>query len=110
MDNFKIIDNISETMGETLPPMIRKSTKTLYCGIGYFLDSGYQNIQDEIINIANNGADVRIIAGNLFVQVDGIPTINPNLDKETYELIINFSDYSNNKVKLRSIKEQFFHG
>ena len=110
MDNFKIIDNISETMGETLPPMIRKSTKTLYCGIGYFLDSGYQNIQDEIINIANNGADVRIIAGNLFVQVDGIPTINPNLDKETYELIINLSDYSNNKVKLRSIKEQFFHG
>lgn len=110
MSDFKIIDNIHETMGTTLPPMIRNSTKVLYCGIGYFLNSGYKNIQDEMIDIANKGADVKIIAGNLFIQVDGIPQINPNLDKETYELIINIYDRCNGKIELRSIKEQFFHG
>lgn len=110
MENFKIIDNIKETMGTTLPSMIRKSKKLLYCGIGYFLDSGYKHIQDEIIDIANNGADVRIIAGNLFIQKDGIPIINPNLDKDTYELLVNLYDNCNGKIQIRSIKEQFFHG
>ena len=71
MYDFKIIDNIHETMGTTLPPMIRKSTEHLYCGIGYFLNAGYKNIQDEMIDIANNGADVEIIAGNIFAQMDG---------------------------------------
>lgn len=109
--DFKIIDNRkSNTMGTVLPSMISKSSKLLYCGIGYFLDSGYKNIQDSLIDIANNGADVRIIAGNLFVQKDGIPIINPNLDKDTCELLINIYDNSNGKIYVRSIKERFFHG
>lgn len=110
MSEFRIIDNIHETMGTVLPPMIREANKSLYCGIGYFLNSGYKNIQDEIIDIANKGSDVKIIAGNIFIQVDGVSQINPNLDKETYELIININDRCNGKIQLRSIKEQFFHG
>lgn len=110
MKDFKIIDNRTNTMGTTLPNMISKSSKSLYCGIGYFLDSGYKNVQNSIIDIANNGADVRIIAGNLFIQKDGIAITNPDLDKATCELLVNIYDNGNNKILVRSIKEQFFHG
>lgn len=110
MKDFKIIDNRTNTMGTTLPNMISKSSQSLYCGIGYFLDSGYKNVQNSLIDIANSGADVRIIAGNLFAQKDGIAIINPNLDKDTCELLVNIYDNCNNKIMVRSIKEQFFHG
>ena len=97
-------------MAETLNTMIHKSSQSLYAGIGYFLNSGYKNIQDSLIDIANVGADVKIIAGNLFVMINGIPTINPNLDIDTCELIVNLYENGNENIKIRSVKERFFHG
>lgn len=111
MKSFKIIDNLNDnTMAETLNAMVQKSSQSLYAGIGYFLDSGYKNIQDSLIDIANVGANVRIIAGNLFVMINGVPTINPYLDIDTCELIVNLYENGNNNIQIRSVKERFFHG
>lgn len=97
-------------MAETLNKMVKKSSQSLYAGIGYFLNSGYKNIQDSLIDIANIGADVRIIAGNLFVMINGVPTINPHLDIDTCELIVNLYENGNENIHIRSVKERFFHG
>lgn len=90
--------------------MIIKSTESLYAGIGYFLSSGFQKIQDGLIDIANNGSDVKIIAGNLYVFKDGVPIINPDLDIDTCELIVNLYEKANGKIFLRSVRDRFFHG
>ena len=97
-------------MAETLNTMVQKSSQSLYAGIGYFLNSGYKNIQDSLIDIANEGADVKIIAGNLFVRINGVPTINPHLDIDTCELIVNLYENGNENIQIRSVKERFFHG
>jgi|GEM_PF-5631689 len=111
MKNYKIIDNLNDTtMSETLNAMVHKSSQSLYAGIGYFLNSGYKNIQNSLIDIANVGADVKIIAGNLFVMINGIPTINPHLDIDTCELIVNLYENGNENIQIRSVKERFFHG
>ncbi|MTI60235.1 MAG: hypothetical protein FH762_09715 [Firmicutes bacterium] len=111
MKNYEIIDNIDVLMGDKLNQMIQKSTKSLYAGIGYFLDSGFKSIQDNIIDISNQDSEIKIIAGNLYIKNNsGQSIINPNLDMDTCELIVNLYEQGNKTIKIRSVKDRFFHG
>jgi len=111
LKEYQIIDNVDEEMGKTLNEMIKKSTQKLYAGIGYFLKSGFEEVEHNIIDIANNGAMVKIIAGNLYVNdKDGTPIINPNLDISTCELIVDLYENGKDKIFIKSVKKRFFHG
>jgi len=111
LNKYEIIDNIDVLMGDKLNQMIQKSTKKLYAGIGYFLNSGFKSIQDNIIDISNVDSDIKIIAGNLYIKNNsGQSIINPNLDMDTCELIVNLYEQGNNSIEVRSVKDRFFHG
>jgi SNF2 family DNA or RNA helicase len=91
--------------------MIKKSNKRLYVGIGYFLKSGFEEVEHNIIDITNIGATVKIIAGNLYINdKEGTPIINPSLDLATCELIVNLYENGKSKIIIRSVKKRFFHG
>lgn len=113
MKNYQIIDNLDEqnTMIQKLNYFIPLSKKCLFVGIGYFLSSGFEKIRDHIIDISNQGSSIKFIAGNIYIEdQEGNSIINPNLDLNTYQFIVDLYEKSNGNIEFRTVKKRFFHG